>query len=227
MFFAISTIEQAAHDTNGMQNPKNPENLMVLSVCRQLTRTALFSVYSKKAFGEYWDNTERKRIARRSWTPEMKAFAKQKIAEAPKPPYIFKVTVIGWIFVLLMITAMGLIIYEEVKPPVPKSAEYVAMEKAPVAGDIYFGHYEAYKEAGERIPSDIGFGWFKVLKVEGDTYTVAKSVEMSKGHKPKEELNSTEFEDEGTTVKITEQAGYMIMMKATDAMMEISISDKK
>lgn len=81
------------------------------------------------------------------------------------------------------------------------------MEQTPVAGDIYFGRYEAYKETDERLASEVGFGWFKVVKVEGNVYHIAKSTQMNKTHKPKEELNNTDFETEGTPVKITEQAG--------------------
>lgn len=227
MFFVVRRIEQAVHHIDGLQNPKNPQNRMTLGIYRQLTRTALFTVYSKKAYGEFWDDVERKKISNRSWTPEMKAFAKQKVAEAPKPPYIFKLTIVGWLFVALMLTAVVLSVYQEVKPPTPKSAEYVAMEKAPVAGDIYFGRYEAFQEAGERIASNIGFGWFKIVKAEGDVYYIAKSTEMSKSHKPKEELNSADFETEGTAVKITEQAGYMVNMKAIDGKLEIYLTDKK
>ncbi|SFO18223.1 hypothetical protein SAMN05421741_12437 [Paenimyroides ummariense] len=227
MFFVINKIEQVSHRTDGLHNPKKSSNPMVLGIYRTQSRTALFTVYSKKAYGEFWDDVERKKIASRYWTFEMKALAKQKVAEAPKPPYIFKLTIIGWIFVAIMIATMGLIVYQETKPPVPKSAAYVAMEQAPVVGDIYLGRYEVFKEAGERIASEIGFGWFKVIKVEGDMYYMAKSTEMSKTHKPKGELNSTDFETESTPVKITEQVGYMINMKATDDKMEIYITEKK
>ena len=227
MFFVINKIEQAVHPTDGLDNPKNPANPMVLGIYRTQSRTALFTVYSKKAYGEFWDDQERKKITRRYWTSEMKAFARKKITGAPKPPFIFKLTIVGWIFVAIMIFTMGLIVYQEVKPPAPKSAEYVAMEQNPVVGDIYLGRYEAFKEAGDRIASGLGFGWFKVIKVEGDVYHMAKSTEMSKNHKPKEELNSTDFETEGTPVKITEQAGYMINMKGIDDKMEIYLTEKK
>lgn len=227
MFFIINKIEQGVHPASGLQNPRNPGNPIVLVVYRQLTRTAIFSAHSKKAFAEYWDDTVGKKIARRHWTPEMKALANQKVGEAPKPPYIFKMTIVGWIFVLLIIATFGLIVYESVKPPVPKSAEYLAMEKAPETGDIYFGHYEAFNTAGDRIASDLGFGWFNVTKVAGDTYYLAKSTQMSKTHKPKEALNSTDFEAEVTPVIITEQAGYIINMKSTDGRLEIYITDKK
>ncbi len=227
MFFVINKIEQAVHRTDGLHNPKNPSSPMVLGIYRTQSRTALFTVYSKKAFGEFWDDGEQKKIASRRWTPEMKAFAKQKVAEASKPPYIFKMTIVGWIFVALMIATMGLIVYQETKPPLPKSAEYVAMERAPVVDDIFFGRYESFKQAGERIASDLGFGWFKVVKVEGDVYHIAKSTEMSKTHKPKEELNSTDFETEGKPSKITEQSGYSVNLKAIDGKMEIYFTEKK
>lgn len=227
MFFAVSKIEQAVHSNIELQNPKNTANPMKLAIYRQLTRTALFNAHSKKAYAEFWDDVEQKKIARRDWTAEMKAFADQKITEAPKPPYIFKITIIGWIFCLLMASVFVMLVYNELKPDTPKSAEYVAMEQAPEVGDVYFGRYEAYKDAGDRIASEIGFGWFKVVKVEGDVYHITKSTEMNKTHKSKEELNSTDFEIESTAVKITKQAGYMINLKSTDDKLEIYITDKK
>ncbi|PJR04249.1 hypothetical protein [Avrilella dinanensis] len=228
MFFVINKIEQGVHRNEKLQNPKNPGNPMILGVYRQLTRTALFSVHSKKAYGEFWDEVTQKKIARRFWTPEMKAFANQKVAEAAKPPFIFKLTIVGWIFVLLMMTAMGLIVYQEMKPPIPKPAEYVAMEQAPVEGDIYFGKYEIYKEKGTPIGAEIRFGWFKVLKVDGDVYHIAKSTEMNRGHKPKEQLNSVDFETESMPlVKLKEQTGYNIRFVSDDDLTEIYITDKK
>ena len=101
------------------------------------------------------------------------------------------------------------------------------MKKAPVEGDVYFGHFESFKNAGERIASNVGFGWFRVVKVEGDVYYIAKASEMSKNYKPKEQLNSADFEVENTSVKIIEQSGYMINLKAIDGKMEIYITDKK
>lgn len=228
MFFVINKIEQAVHRTEGLQNPKNPSNPMILIIYRTQSRTALFTVYSKKAYGEFWDDGEQKKIANRFLTPEMKAFARQKVAEAPKPPFIFKLTIVGWIFVVLVIATMGLIVYQEVKPPLPKSTEAVAMEKAPVVGDIYFGHYEKYKEKGTPIGAEIGFGWFKIIKVEGSDFYLAKSTEMSKTSKPKEQLNSNDYETETLpALQLSEQTGYNIRFKSADGLTEVYISEKK
>lgn len=228
MFFVINKIEQTSHRTDGLQNPKNPGNPMVLSIYRTQSRTALFTVYSKKAFGEFWDDVTQKKISNRLWTSEMKAIVKQKVSEAPKPPFVFKLTIVGWIFVLLIIAFFGMLIYDSNKPPLPKSAEYVAMEKAPVIGDIYFGHYEIYKEKGTPIGAEIGYGWFKVVKVDGEEYYLAKSTEMNKGYKPKEQLNSNDFETESMpAVKLREQTGYNVRFKSIDDLTEVYITDKK
>ena len=227
MFFLISKIEQAVHDTQGLENPKKADNPMVLGIYRTRSRTAFFTVYSKKAFGEFWDRKERKKIPNRLWTPEMSAFLKQKTATAPQPPFIFKFTLTGWIFVFFIFGLFGYIIYDSVKPSLPEPAEYVAMKQAPAEGDTYFGHYEAYKEAGSSISSGVGFGWFKVVKAEGNVYHIARAAEMSKGYKPKEHLNSTVFETESIPVTITEQQSYMINLKAVDGKTELYFTDKK
>ncbi|MBE8715317.1 hypothetical protein [Sphingobacterium hungaricum] len=228
MFFVINKIEHAVHSNDGLHNPKNPSNPMVLGIYRTQSKTALFTVYSKKAYGEFWDEVTQKKIPRRFWIPEMKAFASQKAAEAPQPPFIFKLTVVGWIFVALMIATMGLIVYQEVKPPVPKSAIYTAMEKAPVVGDIFFGHYEKYKEKRTPIGAEIGFGWFKIVKVEGSDFYLSKSMEMSKTSKPKEQLNSSDYETETLpALQLSEQTGYNIRFKSADGLTEVYISEKK
>ena len=227
MFFVINKIEEGSHTANGIANPKFSGNPMTLVVFRQLTRTALFSVYSKKPYGEFWDIAEQKKISRRVWTPEMKTFAAQKIAETPKPPYIFKLTIIGWIFCLLMMTVMGMIVYQELKPPTPKTAEAVAMEQAPVAGDVFFGRYEIYKEKGNPLGVEIGFGWFKITKVDGNNFYLSKSTEMSKTSKPKEQMNHTDFETgDLPVVQLSEQTGYNIRFKSADGLTEIYITDK-
>lgn len=227
MFFAISKTEQATHPADGLQNPQNPSNPMVLAVYRTLMRTAVCSVYSKKAFGEFWDGTDRKTIPKGRWTPEMKAFAKQKVAGAPRPPFIFKLTVAGWIFVLLVVAFFGFMAYNGMKPPKPKSAETVAMEKKPAAGDIYFGHFETYKQKGNPLGAKTGHGWFRIDKVTGEDFYIAKSKEMSKTHQPKEQLNSTDFEAESLPLKLSEQTGYNIRFKSADGLTEVYITDKK
>ena len=228
MFYAISQIEQAVHRPEKMRNPKNPHNPMILRVFRNKVRTAFFTIYAKKAGGEFWDDTEQKKIGRRHWTSEMKVFEKQKVAKAPKPSFIFKFTIVGWIFLAFFIGLFIFIIYDSTKPPLPKSEQAVAMEKTPAEGDIYFGKYEIYKEKGNPLGAEIRFGWFKVAKVENNEYHIAKSTEMNRGYKPKEQLNNTDFEVQSMPpVKITEQTGYNISFKSDDGLTEIYITDKK
>lgn len=227
MFFSIQKIEQAVHHTDQLQNPKYPGNPMVLGIYRNKLSTAVVLVNTKKTFGEYWDTVENKKISKRLWTPEMKEFHTQKAKEAPKPPYTYKLTVVGWLFVLFFIGFFAYLTYDSLKPPLPKSAEYVAMETAPVAGDVYFGRYEIYKEKGNPLGMEGRFGWFKVLQVDSDTYHIAKSSEMSRGHQPKEQMNSTDFEAEALpAVKVIEQTGYNILFKSDDGLTEIYITDK-
>ncbi|WP_133166277.1 hypothetical protein [Sphingobacterium haloxyli] len=228
MFFHIQKIEQSTHHTDNLQNPKNQGNPMVLGVYRNKARTILYTVYTKKTFGEYWDSVENKRIPKRLWTPQMKEYYQQKALDTPKPPFVFKITVVGWLFVLLFMGVFGYVIYDSVKPPPAKSEKHLAMEQAPLVDDIYFGRYELYKEKGNPLGMEGRFGWFKVLNVEGDVYYLAKSKEMSRGHKPKEQLNSTDFETENMLpVRLVEQTGYDIRLKSDNGLLEIYITDKK
>lgn len=184
--------------------------------------------YSKKAFADFWDDVEKKKIARKLWTPEMKNLAERKIAEAPKAPFIFKLTIFGWIFLAGVIALFGMLIYESVKPAPEKPADLVAMEQTPKVGDVYFGHFEKRTDKNAVAGTNIGYGWFKVTKVDGDTYALAKSTEISNSYKPKEQLNSTDFEtDAFTNLKLTENTGYSTRFKSTDELTELNLTHKK
>ena len=223
MFFHLQQYEVARFGASRFQNPQTADQDMVLMFLRTEMRMAVCTVHSKKAAGEFRTLSTGKVIPRRLWTAEMKAFYQAKLSEVPRPPFVFKMTIMGWIVALLVVAVCGMIIYDGMKPPLPKSAETIAMEQKPAVGDLYFGHYEAPQGTVDRL----GFGWFKVLKVEGDTYYIAKSTNMSKTSKPKEQLDNSHFEPEGTSVKITEQAGFLINLKSVDGGVELYFTDKK
>ncbi|MGS2738199.1 hypothetical protein [Sinomicrobium sp. M5D2P17] len=229
MFISIRKIEVATHRTDELKNPGNPGNEMQLSIFRTVGRTFFYTSYAKKASGEYWDVVEGKKIPKRLWTSEMKAYCTKKAKEAPRPPFIFKITIFGWIWLVACFATLGYIIYEANKPPLPKSEDVIAMEQPLEAGDLFFGHFEEYKEAEKlgRIASGTGFGWFRIVKVENDIYYVAKSTEMSKGHQPKEQLNNTDFETEVTPTKIKEKGSYSVRLLSTDGNTEFYLDDKK
>ncbi|SNS50762.1 hypothetical protein SAMN06309944_0562 [Micrococcales bacterium KH10] len=200
---------------------------MTLLTYRTQARWAVAVVNSKKATAEFYDVETNKRIPRTAWTADMKAFAAEKAANVPKPPFVFRLTIIGWIVVALLAAGFGVMTYETLKPT-EQSAEQVAMEQTPVVGDMYFGRFEGAAEPDSLVAiSDLGFGWFKIVKVEGDTYFVAKSTDMSKQHQPKEQLESAEFEEEGTPAKIVEQTGWQLTLEAIDESVTFYVTDKK
>src|SRR3546814_5685745 len=92
---------------------------------------------------------------------------------------------------LFAFALIGYAVYETDTLPAQKKAYQQKMaQKATVReGDIYFGRYRIYKEKGNMLGSEGGFGGFKVVRIENGTYHIAKSVEMSNTAKPKEELN--------------------------------------
>ncbi|QEC51906.1 hypothetical protein EDD80_11553 [Anseongella ginsenosidimutans] len=224
MFFSIRQHQIAAHETEGLENPKNPGNKMELVLFRTKGRTLFHTSHTKQAFGEYWDVAEGKKISKRLWTSRMKAYCAQKAKEAPKPPFFFKITIAGWIFLLACFAVLGFIVYDENKPPLPKSEDVAAKEQPLAEGDIFFGHFEEYKESEQlgRISAGVGHGWFKILKVENDTYHVAKSTEMSKSHRPKEQMDSTSFEMESIPAKIEEKGAYTIRLLSADGNTEFA-----
>ncbi|KKO89232.1 hypothetical protein AAW12_24285 [Sphingobacterium sp. Ag1] len=223
MFFLLQQYEVTRFAAGHLQNPLAAEQAMVLVFLRTKMHLAVCTVNSKKEAGEFRDLPTGAVIPRRLWTAEMKVFYQEKSSEVPRPPFVFKMTILGWMASLLVVAVLCMIVYDGVKPPLAKRSETIAMEQKPAVGDIFFGHFEAPQGADDRL----GFGWFKVLKVEGDTYYIAKSKIMSKISKPKEQLDNSAFESEGVPVKITEQAGYLINLKSADQGLEIYFTDKK
>ena len=120
MFFNVDKIEQEIYSVDGLQNPKDKNNPMGFGLYRMFIKTLMYSGYSKRAFGEFWDDTTGKIIPRRRWTAAMKAFCREKVAGASKPPFVFKMTIAGWIFVVLIIALFVFLAYEEFKTSIPK-----------------------------------------------------------------------------------------------------------
>lgn len=229
MFFSIRQNQVAAHKTEGLENPENPGNDMELAIFRTEGRSFFHTSHTKQAFGEYWDVTEGKKISKKHWTPEMKACCAQKTKEAPGPPFFFKITAVGWLFLLACFGFLGYLIYDWNKAPLPKSEDVIAMEQPLAEGDIFFGHFEQYKESEQlgRISDGVGHGWFKIVKVEGDTCHVAKSTEMSKTHQAKEELDNSNFETESTPANVKEKDSYTVRLVSTDGNTEFYLNEKK
>lgn len=229
MFFSIRQNQVATHKTEGLENPKNPGNEMELAIFRTEGRTFFHTSHTKQAFGEYWDVIQGKKIPKRLWTSEMKAYCTTKTQEAPKPPFFFKITIVGWLFLLFAFGTLAYLVYNGIKAPAKtKKHQQELVEKALVSeGDVYFGNYRIYKEKGNVIGSKGGFGWFKVVKIEDNTYHIAKSVEASDVAKPKEEMNSTDFEQETSAVKAKELEAYHKAFVSEDGLVEFSFSEKK
>ncbi|SJN46944.1 hypothetical protein FM107_15080 [Sphingobacterium sp. JB170] len=229
MFFSIRQNQIATHKTEGLENPNKTGNAMELVLFRTEGRSFFHTSHTKQAFGEYWDVVQGKEIPKRLWTTEMKANCTTKVKEAPSPPFFFKVTIVGWLFLLLAFGIIGSLVYEGIQAP--KQAEKYQQElteKARISeGDVYFGNYRVYKEKGNVIGSEGGFGWFKVVKIEDSTYHISKSVETSDVAKPKEEVNSTDFEQETNAVKAKELGAHHKSFVSEDGLVEFSFSEKK
>lgn len=77
------------------------------------------------------------------------------------------------------------------------------------------------------LGSQGGFGWFKVVKIENDIYHIAKSTEISDTAKPKEQMNSTDFEQEASAVKAKELEAYTKQFISEDGLIEFNLNEKK
>ncbi|WP_312555150.1 hypothetical protein [Empedobacter brevis] len=160
----------------------------------------------------------------------MKTFAKQKIAAASQPPFIFKFTIAGWILLLFAIGLLGYLVYDGIQAPArtKKYEQRIAEQTKINVGDIYLGRMTMYREKGVLIGSKKEFGWFKIVKKENDTYHLVKSIEMINAPKNNgESLNSTDFEKESIVVKAIELEPYHKALASEDGLIEIALSEKK
>ncbi|SJN36271.1 hypothetical protein FM107_08790 [Sphingobacterium sp. JB170] len=160
----------------------------------------------------------------------MKTFALQELEKLPPQEGWFKITIFGWIMLLFSFSLIGYAVYETITLPSQKKAyeERLAKSASVNEGDIYFGRYYVYKEKGNFADSkERGFGWFKVVKVADSTYHIAKSVEISDVAKPKEQLNSTNFDKETFAVRAKTLEAYHKVFTSEDELVEINFNEKK
>ena len=229
MWIRVAYISLKQIEANHLENPKNTGTPMVLNLLQQETATALWMVKNKKVFPQFLETPSGKVIPRRKWTDKMKAFAQSKIEKMPPQKGRIKITIFGWFFLLFTIGLLGYLAYEGIKAPEKAAKFQERMTEAATVreGDIYLGRIEVYEEKGNPLGMKGDFGFFKVVKINGDTYQIAKSVEMSKTSKPKDQLNSTSFEQETITVKAKELEPYQKSFVSEDGLVEIYLSEKK
>ncbi|HEY9560465.1 MAG TPA: hypothetical protein VIR29_06725 [Anseongella sp.] len=229
MWIRIAKVDIKQVSATHLENPRNPGNPMVLALYQQEGSAAFFVSRNKKVLAEYLETPAETRIPTRNWSSRMEEFAREELAKIPPQKGRFKVTVFGWVFLLFAFGLLGYLVYDGIQAPAKMEAHQQEMtEKARVdEGDIYFGRYRIYKEKGNMLGSQGGFGWFKVVRIENGTYHIAKSVEMSNTAKPKEELNSTEFEQETNAVKAKELEAYAKQFVSEDGLIEFNLNEKK
>src|SRR5690606_36994237 len=187
MWIRITDISVRQVDATHLDNPRNPDNAMVLNLFQRESRTAFFVSTTKKVYPQYLEIPAGKVIAKRRWTAQMSAFAQEEQDKLPLQKGGFRLTVFGWIFFLGAFALLGYLVYDGMVAAPQRTVQFEQQqtEKATVSeGDIYLGRIEVYKEKGNPLGMVGEFGCFKVVNVEGDTYHIAKSSEMSKTAKP-------------------------------------------
>lgn len=229
MWIRVADISVKQIDANQLENPKNLGTPMVLDLFQRETGTAFWIVKNKKVFTRFLEIPSGKTIPKRKWTDKMKTFAQSEMEKISPQKGRIKVTIFGWLLLLFAFGTLGYVAYEGLQAPGKAAKFQQRMAKASTVheGDIYMGRIGVYKEKGNPLGMKGGFGFFKVVKINGDTYQIAKSVEMSKTAKPKEQLNSTDFEQETFAVKAKELEAYQKSFVSEDGLVEIYFSEKK
>lgn len=229
MWFSIAEIIVKRVDATHLENPVHPGSPMELGLFQREVRTIIYVQRTKKVLPQYYETPGGDRIPMRKWSSEMNDFAQDKMAKLPPQKGMRKFTIFGWLLLLLCFYLIGYAVYET--DTLPAQKEVYKQEMAELAtvheGDIYFGRYRIYKEKGNFLGSEGGFGWFKVVSIESDTYHIAKSVEISNNAKPKEEMNSTDFEQATSAVKAKDLGAYTKQFLSEDGLMEFNFDQKK
>lgn len=229
MWIRIKDISVKQVSAAHLKNPRNPGVPMVLDLLQRESRTAFTVHKTKKVFPRYVETPAGIRIPKRKWSGEMKEFAQQELAKIPPQKGVRKLTVFGWIFFLSAFGLLGYLVYQGIQEPAQQRAYQQEMaEKAKLnEGDIYFGNFTRYKQKGNPMGADVKFGWFKVVKIEGDTYFIAPGTDMSKSSQPKAQLNSTDFEAEGVAAKAQELEAYSKRLISEDGLTEFYLGERK
>lgn len=229
MWFTIAEIEIKQVSAAHVPPPRAISEPMVLRLYQQEATSAFFVSRNKKIFTEYRPASGGKALPKLKWSSEMNEFAQDELAKIPPTKSLFKVTVLGWFFLLFAFGILGYLSYQSLQAPAKhKAFEQKMAKSASVAvGDIYFGNYRRYKEKGNMLGSEGGFGWFKVTKIESDTYHIAKSTEISKTAKPKEQMNSTDFETQASPVKAKELEAYTKHFLSEEGLLEFNLFEQK
>lgn len=212
------TVQQIKADQ--LKSPANPDSPLELYLFQRESSTAFFVSRNKKVLAKYIEKSSRVQIPKRKWTKHMQSFAEQSINNVPNQKSVFKITILGWLLLLVATALLGYIAYKEIQAPAKKARFEQKLEKAATihVGEIYFGHFEEFKESKAlgRISSKIGFGWFKVVKIEHNKYYISKGIQMSKKSIPKERLNNKEFEQGSTPVTAKEITAYNKTFESAD-----------
>ena len=229
MWIRTENISIKQIDASHLENSINPGTPIMLDLFQRETRTAFWTVKNKKVLSQFLESTTGKIVPKSKWTDKMKDFAQSETEKLLPQKGSIKITIVGWLFLLLAFGTLGYLVYEGMQAPekAEKFQQKMTEEAAVHEGDIYMGRIEVYKEKGNPLGMDGNFGFFKVVKIEGNSYHITKSVEMSKTAKPKEQLNSTDFEQNTIDVKAKSLEAYHKTFVSEDGLVEITLSEKK
>ncbi|WP_461532305.1 hypothetical protein [Sinomicrobium sp.] len=230
MWIRITDISVKRVDANNLENLENPGNHMLLDLFQRETSTAFFVTKNKRVYFRYIETATGKTVPRRKWTEPMKTFAQRELEQIPLQKSVFRLTVVGWIFLLGALVLFGYLAYDGLVAA-PERTEQHEKRRAELTqlhpGDIYLGRIEVYKEKGNPLGMQGEFGCFKVVSIDGDTYHLAKSIEMSKTARPIEQMNSSDFEEQTIEVKAKELSAYYKTFASEDGLTQISFREKK
>lgn len=223
MFIRISKIDVGYENANHLYRPDVPDQPMVLALCRMDSATVFFRHYNKRVFAEYRETPSQKIIPRRKWTPEMRQFAQEKVAQFPKQKSESRITIFGWIFLALMLTAFGFLIFD--KPDHPQTV-FDNLDEPVKSGDVYFGRFQESNDKGSAIIRE-GNAWFKIKEFVNDTAYIQLGRQSTESSFGADKISSTDFEEKVYATTIREQKTYNINFRTKGSVMMFDAGRKK
>lgn len=224
MLVLFRKIDIAHITATSLENPASPGIPMILALYRTEVKTAFYKTSHKKVLPEYREVPSGKRIPKGKWTGEMKIFAGEQLKQQPRQKTRFKITIAGWIFLLLCVATLGLIVFD--RPAGNRQVVFNNLGEQVRSGDIYFGRFQQMTPGG--LPVRDGYAWFKVTDVKADTVMIVLGKETTGDHNvPAEELSGTVFSDSIYKTTIREQKGYTIDFRTRNSEMMFVAGKKK
>lgn len=112
----IRKVLQNVLPADHLLNSANKRKKIDFIIYRNQLNMAILRSSYVKPYGEFWDMHSNRKIKKSEWSLKMEDFARVELRNTKRPAYIFKITALGWIFLLVTIALLIFVIYDSNYP---------------------------------------------------------------------------------------------------------------